>query len=81
MTEPTSPTTWHRDAVDPQWYCNPRGAVRGPGYRPGGWWFLPAYQPDEQAYDVGPFRTMRAAIKAADNADRPEDHAGRDGGC
>jgi hypothetical protein len=56
---------WERDALDPQWYFSPLGSVRGPGYRPGGWWFLPADKPDEQAFDVGPFRTMRAAMAAA----------------
>ena len=59
-------TLWERDALDPQWYSGPFGAVRGPGYRPGGWWFLPADKPDERAFDVGPFRTMRAAMEAAE---------------
>jgi hypothetical protein len=57
---------WERDALDPQWYISAFGSVRGPGYRPGGWWFLPADQPDERAFDVGPFRTKRAAMAAAD---------------
>jgi hypothetical protein len=56
---------WERDALDPQWYISTLGSVRGPGYRPGGWWFLPADRPDERAFDVGPFRTMRAAMAAA----------------
>lgn len=62
---------WERDALDPQWYSSPVGAMRGPGYRPGGWWFLPADRPDERAFDVGPFRTMREAIEAA-GAERSE---------
>ncbi|WP_158920678.1 hypothetical protein [Acidisphaera sp. S103] len=56
---------WERDALDPQWYSSPVGAVRGPGYRSGGWWFLPANEPDEQAFDIRPFRTMREAMEAA----------------
>jgi hypothetical protein len=56
---------WERDALDPQWYFSPLGSVRGPGYRSGGWWFLPAHKPDERAFDVGPFRTMRAAMEVA----------------
>jgi hypothetical protein len=60
--------SWERDALDPQWYFGPLGAVRSPGYRSGGWWFLPADKPDERAFDGGPFRTMRAAMEAAERS-------------
>ncbi|GFE77185.1 hypothetical protein NTCA1_48340 [Novosphingobium sp. TCA1] len=35
-------------------------------YRTGGWWFLPAWLPDAPEYDVGPFRTKRAAFAEAE---------------
>jgi hypothetical protein len=59
---------WERDALDPQWYISSLGSVRSPGYRSSGWWFLPADKPDDRAFDVGPFRTMRAAIEAAERS-------------
>lgn len=62
----TNATTWEGGGIVSQWYTSPAGAVRGPGYRAGGWWFLPADKPDAREFDVGPFRTMRAAMMEAD---------------
>lgn len=58
---------WEIDGVDPTWsYAPGVGAVRGAGYRPGGWWFLAAWQPDNRRSDIGPFPTRKAAIARAD---------------
>jgi hypothetical protein len=43
------------------------GSIRNAqSYRPGGWWFLPAWLPDEKKNDVGPFKTLQAAKDAAE---------------
>ena len=66
------PPGWERDGVDPGWLYSPKiGAIRSArSYRPGGWWFLPAWLPDAVDYDVGPFPTRPAAITAAERMAR-----------
>lgn len=61
---------WVADELDSGWLTAVGiGAVRSSrSYRPGGWWFLPEWLPDQAEYDVGPFRTRRAAIAAAEAA-------------
>ena len=61
---------WVSDGLDSGWLtADGIGAVRSPrSYRPGAWWFLPEWLPDEAQHDVGPFPTRGAAIAAAENA-------------
>lgn len=65
----SSPTSgWERDGIDPGWiYSAEIGSIRSAqSYRPGGWWFLPAWLPDTAEHDVGPFHSRAAAIAAAE---------------
>ncbi|HTT81817.1 MAG TPA: hypothetical protein VMF86_19300 [Stellaceae bacterium] len=67
--EPTgTPPGWERDGLDAGWlYSTGIGAIRSArSYKPGGWWFLPAWLPDTAMHDVGPFPTRSAAITAAE---------------
>jgi transposase len=34
--------------------------------RPGGWWFLPAWLPDTEEHDIGPFRSKALALSEAE---------------
>jgi hypothetical protein len=63
---------WERDGIDPGWlYSAGIGSVRSAqSYRPGGWWFLPAWLPDTGEHDVGPFATRAAAIATAEELAR-----------
>lgn len=58
---------WQQDGVDPGWFTAAHiGSIRNSkSYRPGGWWFLPAWLPDSQERDVGPFKTKAAALAEA----------------
>lgn len=60
--------TWERDGLDSGWFtADGIGSVRNSSsWRPGGWWFLPAWLPDEMANDVGPFKTKGEAIAEAE---------------
>lgn len=59
---------WRQDGIDSGWLIAEHiGSVRsGRSYRPGGWWFLPAWLPDVQEHDVGPFKTRTAALAEAE---------------
>ncbi|BBB98567.1 hypothetical protein M2192_000366 [Bradyrhizobium elkanii USDA 61] len=59
---------WQQDGVDPGWFTADHiGSIRNStSYRPGGWWFLPAWLPDTQEHDVGPFKTKTAALAEAE---------------
>ncbi|RXH32323.1 MULTISPECIES: hypothetical protein [Bradyrhizobium] len=59
---------WQQDGVDPGWFIAEQiGSIRNStSYRPGGWWFLPAWLPDTQEHDVGPFKTKTAALAEAE---------------
>lgn len=63
----TDDDVWAQDGCDPGWFTRDGiGAIRSQkSYRPGGWWFLPSWLPDNQKYDIGPFRTKNEAISAA----------------
>ena len=59
---------WSPDGIDPGWFiAEGIGSVRsGASYnRPGGWWFLPAWLPDTEEHDIGPFRTKAIALSEA----------------
>ena len=61
--------SWHQDGIDSGWLtADSVGAVRSTtSYgRPGGWWFLPAWLPDNQQHDLGPFRTRAVALREAE---------------
>jgi hypothetical protein len=66
-TEPDLSPGWERDELDPGWFYSAAiGAVRSArSYKPGGWWFLPAWLPDTAGHDVGPFPTRATAFAAA----------------
>jgi len=66
------PPDWERDGIDSGWFCSQEiGSIRSArSYKPGGWWFLPAWLPDTAAHDVGPFPTRAAAIAAAEGMAR-----------
>ena len=59
---------WEQDGIDSGWFIAENvGSVRSSAsYRPGGWWFLPAWLPDKERYDVGPFRTKAIAFNEAE---------------
>ena len=61
---------WIADGLDSGWLTAAGiGAIRSPrSYRPGGWWFLPDWLPDQPEHDVGPFPTRTAAITFAEIA-------------
>lgn len=61
-------TLGQRDAIDSGWFTAEHiGSIRSSAsYRRGGWWFLPAWLPDKQANDVGPFKTKVAALAEAE---------------
>jgi hypothetical protein len=58
---------WRRDGIDPGWLtAEGIGSIRSSAsYRPGGWWFLPAWLPDTEEHDIGPFRTKEIALSEA----------------
>lgn len=62
------PSGWRRDGLDPGWICSVEiGSIRSArSYKPGGWWFLPAWLPDTAEHDIGPFLTRTTAIAAAE---------------
>jgi len=62
------PPGWERDGLDSGWLHSAGiGSIRSArSYKPGGWWFLPAWLPDTAEHDVGPFPTRAAAITAAE---------------
>lgn len=67
MAEQTA--IWRQDGIDPGWiYAEGIGSVRSSkSYnRPGGWWFLPAWLPDTEEHDVGPFRSKALALSEAE---------------
>jgi hypothetical protein len=58
---------WERDGADSHWFTKEGvGAVQG--YESCGmkWWFYPEWLPDENAHDVGPFKTRKAAFEHAE---------------
>jgi hypothetical protein len=59
---------WERDGIDPGWLHSAEiGSIRSArSYKPGGWWFLPAWLPDTAEHDVGPFPSREAAIAVAE---------------
>jgi len=60
---------WHQDGIDPGWFfAEGIGSVRSSkSYnRPGGWWFLPAWLPDTEEHDIGPFRSKALALSEAE---------------
>ena len=69
---------WQQDGADSGWFfADGIGSVRSTkSYgRPGGWWFLPAFLPDTEEHDIGPFKTRQLALREAERlaADRPHD--------
>lgn len=58
---------WKQDGVDPSWFISDGvGSIRSSeSYRGGGWWFLPAWMPDDRENDVGPFKTKAMALSEA----------------
>jgi len=61
--------TWRQDGIDNGWFsADGLGAVRSSASygRAGGWWFLPAWLPDTEEHDIGPFRTKAAAFAEAE---------------
>jgi hypothetical protein len=62
------PLGWEPDGLDPGWINSAEiGSIRSArSYKPGGWWFLPAWRADTAEHDVGPFPTRAAAIAAAE---------------
>jgi hypothetical protein len=61
--------SWEQDGVDSGWFTAVGvGSVRSSAsyYRPGGWWFLPAWLPDTEEHDIGPFRTKALALQEAE---------------
>jgi hypothetical protein len=68
---------WQQDGVDPGWFfADGIGSVRSTkSYgRTGGWWFLPAWLPDTEEHDIGPFETKQLALRQAERlaADREQ---------
>lgn len=63
---------WERDGLDAGWFvANRVGSIRNSAsYRPGGWWFLPAWLPDQVDHDVGPFKTKASTIERAEELAR-----------
>lgn len=61
-------TQWERACELPEWYQSEGiGSIRSSNsYRPGGWWFLPAWLPDTAERDEGPFKTLKQAKEAAE---------------
>jgi hypothetical protein len=62
---------WEVDGLDRTWLIAAGvGAVRNArtyaGARSAGWWFLPAWLPDREEHDVGPFGSKASAIAAAE---------------
>ncbi|WP_395683116.1 hypothetical protein [Inquilinus sp.] len=66
MTE--QPVIWRQDGIDPGWFiAEGIGSVRSSkSYKPGGWWFLPAWLPDTEEHDIGPFRSKALALSEAE---------------
>jgi len=66
------PSGWERDGIDSGWFSSQSiGSIRNAqSYRPGGWWFLPAWLPDTAEHDVGPFPTRSTAVAAAEEMAR-----------
>ena len=67
--------SWQQDGIDPGWFfADGIGSVRSTvSYgRSGGWWFLPAWLPDTQEHEIGPFKTKELALHEAERlaADR-----------
>ena len=64
----TSDIEWKQDGIDSGWfYADGIGSIRSSkSWLPGGWWFLPKWLPDTQEYDIGPFKTKKAAIAEAE---------------
>jgi hypothetical protein len=62
----------------PQWsHADGVGSVRGPKtYNPAGWYFLPAWLPDNAAHDVGAFKTRKEAIEEAERLYRAQAESG-----
>lgn len=73
----TPPASWLKDSIDPHWWQSDAGSVRK-DYHPErrGWWFLPADKPDYMDYDIGPFRSRKAAMELAESQQRPDANAG-----
>jgi hypothetical protein len=63
------PMIWRQDGIDPGWFiAEGIGSVRSSkSYnRPGGWWFLPAWLPETEEHDIGPFRSKALALSEAE---------------
>lgn len=60
-------TEWIQDGLDHGWFnAKGIGSIRSrESYRAGGWWFLPAWLPDESEHDIGPFKTKAGAMSSA----------------
>ena len=61
--------SWQRDGIDSGWFiAKDVGSIRSSASygKLGGWWFLPAWLPDTEENDIGPFTTKGAAIRAAE---------------
>ncbi len=59
---------WRQGGIDPGWFfAEDIGSVRSSkSYnRPGGWWFLPAWLPDAEEHDIGPFQSKALALSEA----------------
>lgn len=73
-----SEISWRQDGVDPAWFiAEGIGSVRSTvSYgRSEGWWFLPAWLPDTEENDIGPFRTK--APKEAERLAAAQDQIAR----
>lgn len=60
---------WQQEGIDPGWFtADGVGSVRSSASygRRGGWWFLPAWLPDAEEHDIGPFRTKALALHEAE---------------
>ena len=74
MTVTEQKVLWEQDAIDPGWFiADAIGSIRSSAsYRPGGWWFLPAWLPDIDHHDVGPFRSKAIAFNEAERLAREQ---------
>jgi hypothetical protein len=76
-----SETNWRQDGVDRGWVtAEGIGAIRcAVSYKQGGWWFLPAWSPDSEEFDVGPFSSKHKVVAEAERlfASQISAHSGR----
>jgi hypothetical protein len=72
--------SWYADGVDTGWFtAEGIGSVRSSASygRSGGWWFLPAWLPDTEEHDIGPFRTKALALQEAERLAADHESQGR----